>query len=68
MEVKMLNEADIILDAYEQSVENDIDTFAPVSSETKRRLDAILAQEKSKKTAPSVSVSQVIRLNAAVAA
>ncbi|MDR1785903.1 MAG: hypothetical protein LBR23_05485 [Spirochaetaceae bacterium] len=41
----MLNEADIVLDEYEQSVEDALDTLAPVSPETRRRLDAILAHE-----------------------
>jgi len=41
----MLNESDIVLDEYEQSVENTLETFTPVSPETRRRLDAILARE-----------------------
>jgi hypothetical protein len=49
MEVKMVNEAGIVLDEYEQGVEDALDTFAPVSPETRRRLDAILAREKEQK-------------------
>jgi hypothetical protein len=36
------NEKDFILDDYEQDIEDRIETFVPVSAQTKARLDAII--------------------------
>jgi hypothetical protein len=38
----MINEKDFVLDDYEQSIEDGIETFVPVSAETKARLYAIV--------------------------
>jgi uncharacterized protein (DUF4415 family) len=38
----MVREENFVLDEYEQGIENIIETFVPVSAETKARLDTII--------------------------